>query len=200
MLLYFAGSMIMNEPTEECVIDFWTNGILKRLPVTSSNPRFIKAAGMLRESCIGDKNYHKTLTEDYSRLFAESGIPLAPAYASIYLKNDGSGSEKLSELYSTYGWTPRRQNEMPDDHLGLELLFLTKLVDKYLLFDNDPCCSEMTKEIRGFIDEHILSWIPDWYRDIEEHAHSLSYKGIGLLIYACIEDLSGLFSYHDNPS
>ncbi|MBP1667108.1 MAG: hypothetical protein H6Q23_1968, partial [Bacteroidetes bacterium] len=51
MLLYFAGSMIMKEPTEECVIDFWTNGNLKKLPVKSSNPRFIKAASILRESC-----------------------------------------------------------------------------------------------------------------------------------------------------
>ena len=43
MLLYFAGSMIMYEPSEECVVDFWTNGILKSLPVSSSNPNFIQA-------------------------------------------------------------------------------------------------------------------------------------------------------------
>ena len=33
MLLYFAGSMIMNEPVEECIVDFWQRGILKTLPV-----------------------------------------------------------------------------------------------------------------------------------------------------------------------
>ena len=38
MLLYFAGSMIMYEPSEECIVDFWTNGVLKKLPVSSSNP------------------------------------------------------------------------------------------------------------------------------------------------------------------
>ncbi len=190
----------MSEPTEECVIDFWTNGILKRLPVSSTNPRFIKAAGILRESCTDNTDCSKALSEDYSRLFAGSGLRLAPAYASIYLKSDASGTENVSKFYSTYGWTPRRQNEIPDDHLGLELLFLTKLVDKYLILDDNPCCCEMKKEIFRFIDKHILSWVPDWYRDIEEHAHSQCYKGIGLLIYACIEDLSGLFSWRDTPS
>jgi hypothetical protein len=32
MLLYFAGSMIMYEPVEECVADFWSNGMLSTLP------------------------------------------------------------------------------------------------------------------------------------------------------------------------
>ena len=44
MLFYFAGSMIMHEPSEECIVDFWEKGILKNLPVSSSNPNFVKAA------------------------------------------------------------------------------------------------------------------------------------------------------------
>jgi uncharacterized protein YqgQ len=51
LLLYFAGSMIMYEPIEECVVDFWKQGILAKLPVSSSNPNFARAASLLRESC-----------------------------------------------------------------------------------------------------------------------------------------------------
>ncbi|MCX6259712.1 MAG: hypothetical protein NTY95_02595 [Bacteroidia bacterium] len=51
MLLYFAGSMIMYEPVEECVVDFWSKGILKALPVKSNNTRFNTASSQLRESC-----------------------------------------------------------------------------------------------------------------------------------------------------
>ena len=50
MLFYFAGSMIMHEPSEECIVDFWEKGILKNLPVSSTNPNFINAASQLRES------------------------------------------------------------------------------------------------------------------------------------------------------
>ncbi len=51
LLLYFAGSMIMYEPNEECIVDFWQQGILMKLPISSSNPNFAKAASQLRDSC-----------------------------------------------------------------------------------------------------------------------------------------------------
>ena len=199
LLLYFAGSMIMSEPTEECVLDFWKNGTLKKLPVSSLNPRFIEAAGLLRQSCPEDEDCRVILTEDYYRLFTVSGLPLAPAYASIYKNNSGTQAEKVSEFYDSYGWQPKLRPGVPDDHLGIELLFLTRLVDKYLSMDDDPSCREMKKEIRRFIDQHILSWIPEWFRDVEENAHSLCYKGIGMLIYACVEDMSGMFSQSYKP-
>jgi len=93
MLLYFAGSMIMSEPTEECVSGLWTNGSLKNLPVSSSNPRFIKAASLLRESCSETEKCLARLKDDHFRLFSKSGLPLAPAYSSVYIKKHIGGSE-----------------------------------------------------------------------------------------------------------
>jgi TorA maturation chaperone TorD len=196
MLLYFAGSMIMNEPTEECVIDFWTNGTLRRLPVSSSNPRFLKAASMLRDSCTDKDKCRQMLADDYFTLFSDKGLPLAPARASIYLTGKMSGKsidEEVAEFYNSYGWQHGKPGKHAD-HLGIELLFLTKLVDKYLSLDDDPCCCEMKKEITRFIDNYLLTWIPLWDEVIQEHAHSLCYKGISTLIYSCVEDLQGLFS------
>ena len=62
MLLYFAGSMIMHEPSEECIVDFWEKGILKNLPVSSSNPNFIKAASQLRDSFTDKTAFAKIIT------------------------------------------------------------------------------------------------------------------------------------------
>jgi TorA maturation chaperone TorD len=194
MLLYFAGSMIMNEPTEECVIDFWARGTLKNLPVTSSNPRFIKAASILKDSYDDKDTCRKRLEEDYYRLFAVTGLPLAPARASIYLADTESAGKKVNEFYYSYGWQSKPQGKIPDDHLGIELLFLTKLVDKYMVLDDDPCCSEMRSEIRRYIDQHLLSWIPRWNEDVQEYAHTYCYKGIGTLIHAGVEDLYNIFS------
>jgi TorA maturation chaperone TorD len=202
LLLYFAGSMIMNEPTEECVIDFWANGTLKKLPVKSSNPRFIQASALLRDSCTDKELCRKMLEEDYFRLFNPTGHSLAPACESFYLSDrqkDVMSSENVTDFYNSYGWNSRRHGKMPDDHLGVELLFLTRLVEKYLSLDDEPSCCEMRKEIRRFIDHHILSWIPGWNKDIQKYAHTLSYKGIAALIYACIEDLYGLLDYRSNP-
>src|ERR1035437_45041 len=80
MLFYFAGSMIMHEPSEECIADFWEKGILKNLPVSSSNPNFVKAASQLRESIYDTTIFAKMLHEDFLRLFTRPLPALAPAY------------------------------------------------------------------------------------------------------------------------
>ena len=84
MLLLFAGSMLMYEPTRECVVDFWKNGLLKQLPVKSMNPRFVNAASLLKES-VEDKTLSiKDLRDDYNRLFPSDEKPLVPVKESVY--------------------------------------------------------------------------------------------------------------------
>jgi putative dimethyl sulfoxide reductase chaperone len=200
MLFYFAGSMIMHEPSEECIADFWQRGILKNLPVSSSNPNFVKAASQLRESVTDKALFGRLLHEDFLRLFSHSMPPLAPAYESKYNREiadkSGYSSASVTEFYSSYGWQSKFKGKIDDDHLGIELLFLTLLVDKYLVLDDEACMVEMRKEIRRFIKYHILSWIPEWNRKMQEHANTQSFKGIGNLILACIEDLYSIMNHN----
>jgi TorA-specific chaperone len=195
MLLYFAGSMIMYEPVEECVVDFWSKGILKALPVRSSNPRFNTAASLLRESCRDKTLCSSILKEDFNRLFSASGKPLAPPLESEYIDNslrEVLNAEEVSDFYNAYGWMKRTRYNIPDDNLGIELLFLTLLTDKYISLDDVACSLEMRNEIRRFINQHILSWIPDWNDRMQKYAGTLCYKGIATLIYACCEDIYDL--------
>jgi TorA maturation chaperone TorD len=191
LLLYFAGSMIMYEPIEECVVDFWKQGILAKLPVSSSNPNFARAASLLRESCSDKSLCLERLNEDYNRLFANEGRALAPAFESLYTNNSGSG-QSVSGFYDSYGWKSKVKGKINDDHLGIELLFLTLLVEKYLVLDDQACVAEMRNEIRRFIDDHIFTWIRRWNSKMQELANTLCYKGIATLIYACVEDIYSL--------
>jgi putative dimethyl sulfoxide reductase chaperone len=193
MLLYFAGTMIMFDPSQECIHDFWSNGIIKNLPVSSRNPRFIKAASQLRES-VGDRgSCLRMMKEDYLTLFAGTEVPLAPPHESVYINRNNQFFDKpapeVREFYKSYGWVSKFRGKVPDDHLGVELLFLTLLIEKYLEFDDDICNSEMRNEIRRFIGQHIMSWVPDWNKHMQQNANTLGYKGISTLILACAEDL-----------
>lgn len=195
MLLYFAGSMIMYEPVEECFVDFWSKGILKALPVKSSNPRFIEAASQLRDSCNDKTQCKKMLQDDFNSLFIGFGLPLAPPRKSNYInieESSGFGTEKVSDFYNAYGWQKRTRYKIPDDNLGIELLFLTLLNDKYIAFDDEACRKEMRSEIRRFIKQHVLSWLPEWNERMQEYAGTLCYKGIATLIYASCEDIFDL--------
>jgi TorA maturation chaperone TorD len=193
MLLYFAGSMIMYEPSEECVVDFWKNGILKRLPVSSSNPNYILAASLFRESCEDKSICGKMLRDDYMRLFGNNDMALSPAYESIFRKkgniDSGENPLRVTEFYNSYGWVSKFKGKIKDDHLGIELLFLTLLIEKFLELDDAACQSEMRNEICRFIDNHILSWVQEWNEKLQLNAKTLCFKGIGTLILACSEDI-----------
>jgi TorA maturation chaperone TorD len=197
MLLYFAGSMITNEPSEECITDFWENGILKNLPVSSSNPNFVKASIQLRDSDMGKTISGKMVREDYKRLFENRELALAPVYESFYKKNrhlkSGKHPAGVTEFYESYGWVSKFKGKIDDDHLGIELLFLTRLIDNYLILDDEACQVEMSKEIRRFIDHHILSWIAEWNIKVQTHSDTFCFKGLGTLILACTEDIFSLF-------
>lgn len=201
MLLYFAGTMIMFDPSQECIRDFWSKGILKSLPVSSSNPRFMKAASQLRRS-MDDKNIFEKMKQDFQTLFNGSQKSLAPPYESNYrfrkeylLKQ----SSEVIEFYKSYGWESKFRDRIPEDHLGIELLFLTLMVEKYLELDDEACNYEMRNEICRYIDQHILSWVPEWNENIQTEAATLGYKGIGTLIEACAEDLYGIMEDKNNP-
>jgi TorA maturation chaperone TorD len=198
MLLYFSGTMIMFDPSQECIHDFWTKGILKSLPVTSDNPRFILAASQLRQSVKDASDNIKIMRKDFLDLFAGTGNPLAPPYESVYRSKDhllfDKQTAEVREFYNLYGWESKFKGNIPDDHLGIEMLFLTLMIEKYLEFEDKTCEDEMKIEIRRFIDQHLLSWIPQWNVNIQEHSQTLGYKGIGNLVYASIEDINGLMT------
>jgi TorA maturation chaperone TorD len=141
------------------------------------------------------------MKDDYLALFTGLGNPLAPPYESVYRSTEhlifDKQTTEVRDFYSSYGWKSKFEGKIPDDHLGIELLFLTILIEKYLEFDDETCEKEMKNEICRFIDLHILSWVPDWNQNIQEHANTLSYKGIGTLILACIEDLYSIMSLNN---
>jgi TorA maturation chaperone TorD len=194
LLLYFAGSMIMYEPTEECIVDFWQRGIISRLPVRSTNPNFALAASQLRDSCAERSQCLKNLQEDFGRLFEGHGLPLAPAVESYYRKDPFPDQKRqtVTDFYESYGWTSKYKGVTRDDHLGIELLFLTTLVEKYLSMDDQVCLVEIRNEIRRFIDVHILSWLHLWNAKMQEYSQTVCYKGISTLIYACVQDIYSL--------
>lgn len=196
MLLYFAGSMIVYEPTEECVTDFWSDGNLKALPVSSSNPRFVLAASQLRGSCQDKALCTSMLNNDFKRLFSDPANPLAPPLSSLYNKNEllpeSRRADCVTAFYEAYGWKSGSRHKIPDEHLGTKLLFLSLLLDKHSTLDDPACLEEIRNEIRRFIILHILSWVPQWNERMQQHSETLCYKGIATLIYACAEDIFDL--------
>ncbi|MBE0673113.1 MAG: molecular chaperone TorD family protein [Bacteroidales bacterium] len=201
MLLYFAGSMVMFEPVEECITEFWRNGILKKLPVNSHNPRFINAAAELRDSCDDPSTCLAAMRNDYLKLFTGAGSALAPPYESVFLGNEHIIFDKptleVREFYRVYGWKSRFEGKIPDDHLGTEILFINLMVDKYLSLEDEACRREMRNEMLRFIEGHPLKWIGRWQEEVSKHAATKCFRGIALLLYASLEDMVSIIRNWD---
>jgi putative dimethyl sulfoxide reductase chaperone len=201
MLLYFSGSMVMFEPVEECIIEFWRNGILKRLPVTSKNPRFVEAAADLHLSCDDPATCLTALREDYLRLFTGAGTMLAPPYESVFLSDEHLMFDKqtieVREFYRTYGWKSRFEGKVPDDHLGTEILFINLMVDKYFSLDDQACRREMRNEMIRFIEGHPLRWIGAWQEMVNTHSETRCFRGISKLLHASLEDMTEILRNWD---
>jgi TorA-specific chaperone len=132
------------------------------------------------------------LQNDFKRLFSTPVLALAPPVKSFYMDKsvpDHSNDEPVTDFYNSYGLKKRTRYNISDDNLGIELLFLTLLVDKYISFEDEACRIEMRAEIRRFVSQHILSWLPEWNLRMQEHANTAGYKGIANLIHASCEDI-----------
>lgn len=196
MMLYFGGSFILNQPEESCICDLAGSNIFKKMPVESDNPNFILASsflGRIDKTAVID---YEGILDDHLKLFGGLGSPMAPPYESVYLSSEHLMSQKqtieVKRVYESYGWHSKLNGNIPEDHLGIELQFLTLLLEKLHEIDDGVCEKELIKDINKFIDIHLLSWILDWNRDLQKHARSSFYKGMGYLIVASVQDIKSI--------
>lgn len=197
MLLYFAGSFILNEPAEECIQDMANNDLFKKMPLKSKNPNYTLASSFLRNINKEQKIDYDLIIADYLTLFDSSGIALAPPFESYYPIDVSTENQKIipavHSTYISYGWQPDKAESVPDDHLGVEIQFLNLMLEKYNEIEDSICRKELINDIKKFIDTHLSHWLSTWNKLMQKHASSDFYKGISYLVLACVQDINNLF-------
>ncbi len=84
---------------------------------------------------IGDPEDLRTrVATEYAELFVGPRKPLASPYESIYLGGDrhllNATTMAVRSVYEDQGYHVARRNQLPDDHIGLEMEFLAHLCDR----------------------------------------------------------------------
>lgn len=193
MLLYFAGSFILNEPSEECIKDLVDAKIFKKMPVSSNNTNYVLASSFLNNLNNTNKIAYDDILADHLNLFGGSGEGSAPPYESFYRSKEHllnqEQAREVRNIYRSYGWKSSAEGQIPDDHLGIEIQFLNLMLEKYLDIEDNACHRELQKDIKKFIDTHIQAWIKEWNNDVQQNAISDFYRGVGYLVVACTQDV-----------
>jgi TorA maturation chaperone TorD len=141
------------------------------------------------------------LKSDYTRLFIGPGQVLAPPWESVFVKEGRmifqESTLRVREWYLRYDLEPVSLYKEPDDHIGLELLFLAHLAGLSLAALRKQDEAEFTATIeaqRGFLSEHVLTWASIWCDQVGVYCRTDFFRGIALTVRGALAELADIFA------
>lgn len=196
-MFQFLGGSVALDPGESGLPHLCDAGLLRNLPVSSSNAMFEQASLLLRSPCPFKQQCRNTVGENYASLLG--GKAIAEAYpAASYWKKSGTSVEEhhhhLISIYSKYNYCKAEESCIEADHLGVELLFANLLIEKYLTEDDYEIREMIGKELLSFIKDEMLSWLPRWAERVSAKSSTKCYIGISGLIIGSLEDVRDILS------
>ena len=145
---------------------------------------------------ISDDTF-ENLQADYTRLFMGPDKIIAPPWESVHFGDDRllfqQRTLEVRAWYRRFGFEAEKINQEPDDHISLELLFLSQLAAlgiQALNEKDDAHFEELQKAQGEFLKEHLGAWALTWCGLVEENARTDFYKGLAHLTRGALSALS----------
>ena len=191
-LFLFLGGAVSMSPGESGLPHLCDSGMLRNLPVGSTNSHFDAASRLLRSPCPFKQHCHLAVGDNYRSLLAGSENAEAYPAASHWIRTGVSVEAHLGELarlYSRYGYSRAEDDGLSADHLGIQLLFTNLMIEKYLTEDDLEIRAMIGRDLLDFISNELLSWLPRWAEAVSGNSKTKCYTGISGLIVGGLEDV-----------
>jgi len=186
----FLAALFLREPDGAWLAGISRQGLLDDFPLPLSEARMMEGLALVSRACSllasgSAEGTDALYTSDYERLFVGPGHLLAPPWESVYRTEEGLLFDwptlEVRDLYRQLGLAVE-QPEFPDDHVGLELLFLALLSER--VADGDLGAHDVQ---RDFLNDHLLQWLPRFCDDVVTNAETDLYRGLALLTAGILE-------------
>jgi putative dimethyl sulfoxide reductase chaperone len=116
---------------------------------------------------------------DYTRLFIGPYKLPCPPWESVYTSPKKlmmqDAADKAMRLYEEAGLAINTADIMPD-HIGAELNFLAVLLQR--MQSGKDGNERYTRITEKLLNDHLLKWMPEFTRDMEDAAESSFYKAL----------------------
>lgn len=172
-------------PGQDIIKPLLTEDTLAQLAQGEANEDSRKGCRMMDEELKAQESleaYEAKLRQDYTRLFIGPGEIKAPPWESVYRSQErllfGEETLAVREFYQSFGVSIKNLYREPDDHLSLELEFMSWLCAKAL---EELPGGEWKRYLEGqekFLREHLLEWVPAFTRDMENNAETAFFRGL----------------------
>lgn len=126
-------------------------------------------------------------------IFNKEGKIPAPPWESVYITRDrsmfGNSVFQMRNKLADYGLQFKNLNEEPDDHISIELEFMSYLIDdtlKALKTDDEARFLKGIYTQYWLHKEHFMHWVQPFTKDIQSSSSSSFYTGIAQLLCAFV--------------
>lgn len=158
-----------------------------------------EAASLLAESPAFGEAVNE-LRREWLRLFVGLGTPEASCLESFYVEPNshlfGKNVIAVRAAYRRHGLEVERLHREPDDHLGLMLGFLSRVMgeEREAAEAGDAQrAAALAEEQAEFLAEHVLPWLAPWRHAVENHSRTDYYRGAGDFVFGLVACYAGRF-------
>lgn len=159
----------------------------------------VKQMKMWLEDFQKNQGELERLRQDYLQLFIGAPKPLAPFWGSFYLDEERLMFQKTTaeagRWYRKYGLAVQRGKGQPDDYLVYELCFILAMLEEYqsaVKIGDEKKAAEHIQNIRTFVNEQMMTWIPLWREEVMLYGRTEYYRGLCNMVYGSLRCLSRL--------
>lgn len=172
------SQLYLNAPGDELREAMYSAEMLHDWPLT--DPDSVQGVRTLLSS---RPESQEELKRDHLYLFVGAGRALAQPYESVRTSEEGLVFEEetfaVRAAYAKFGLRAPNFNREPDDHIGLEIAFLSDLAGRaaeQLAAGEDA--QEIRTAMRDFLVDHLDRFAGEVVEDVRKHAKTALYKAV----------------------
>lgn len=198
LLFSLLGRALYQEPDREWLNQLVSDEVFSESPFGAAQIEIVRGLEILQKWAdeqaggISDQNFND-LRMDYTRLFIGLGSMPAVPWESVYFNNERlvfqEQTIQVRNWYARFGMQIEQINKEPDDHIGLELLFVSHLASRGLRAieqADQQSLDDVLQAQRDFLLEHLLRWGPAWATLAKQHASTDFYRGMAHLAHGAL--------------
>lgn len=166
----FQTRLVMNEvvrfildtsPTKDSLKPLLSDRAFQSLCEISENAKELSIA---IRSLLREKDALLKAKQEFNRLFVGPHSLPAPLWESVYLGREhllfDEQTIQVRDCYHNYGLHFVRENNEPDDHIVVELEFLSYLTQQIFESEEEASTKMLIEGQAYFLNQHLAKWAP----------------------------------------
>lgn len=187
------GKLLYMPPQNDWLQSLFDEKVFEEVPFGADQDDVVKGMGLIQvwSQSVWNRDPSAAvagLESDYLRLFIGAGKVMAPPWESVYFNQERllfqEQTLQVRAWYRRYNLQIEKLYNEPDDHIGLELVFLAQMAQLGLQAIEQQDTTQLAKLLcdqQIFLSEHPLRWVQVWCDLVDQHAQTDFYRGIGHL-------------------